>query len=72
MRWRASFSNDQVSSTAATVSATTRPIQNPVVDIGAAGRHGNHAGASPSTQPSGSEMPQKATSWMIIGGRVTW
>lgn len=48
-RCRASLCSAAVSSTAATVSPTTSPIQNPNTAIGACGDHGNHAGARPST-----------------------
>ena len=50
------------SSTAATVSPSTRPIQNPVASIGTRGDHGNQPGASPRIQPAGRAARRSAIS----------
>ena len=63
--------SDQLSSTAATVSPTTSPIQKPDAAIGSAGDYGIQRGARPSQQPSGSAKPQNASSWICIGWRET-
>ena len=51
-------------------SATTSAIQKPCAPMAGTGRQGSQAGARPSTQPSGSERPQNAATWISIGGRV--
>ena len=62
---------DHDNNTAAIVKPSTSPIQNPVAAIGTAGDQGNHAGARPSTYPTGIAKPQNASNWICMGWRVT-